>query len=130
MATPRLCATKSARESFTNHEMTKAAALPTIGIQDVADEQMRLMEGAQGQSGAASPALAPLPLPSPARPAHTSPTAEATALDMQKMCRASDISTQLMHLASADSFKVARSKDPRRSARAPAAPTMPRARRS
>jgi len=84
MATPRLCATKSACESFTNHEMTKAAALPTIGIQDVADEQMRLMEGAQGHCGAASPALAPLPLPSPARPAHTSPTAEATALDMQK----------------------------------------------
>jgi hypothetical protein len=47
---------------------------------------------------------------------------------MQRICRISDAISQLMHLTSEGYFKAARSKVPRRSARAPAAPSVPRAR--
>jgi hypothetical protein len=47
---------------------------------------------------------------------------------MQHMCKTSDATTQLMHLASKGYFKAAWSKVPRRSARAPAAFSVPRAR--
>jgi hypothetical protein len=47
---------------------------------------------------------------------------------MLHMRRISDATTQLMHLASAGFFKAARSKVPRRSARAPTAPSVTRAR--
>jgi hypothetical protein len=47
---------------------------------------------------------------------------------MQHKCKIIDAILQFMHLTSAGSFKAARSKVPRRSARAPAAPSVPRAR--
>jgi hypothetical protein len=106
----------------------KAVALPAIGSQDTVVEQTRLVEGLKAIVVLPLPRLPPPPLPYPSRPAHPAPTAEATALDMQRMGRTSDAITQLMHLTSAGSFKAARSKVPRRSARAPAAPSVPRAR--
>ena len=106
----------------------KAAALPAIGSQDTVGEQTRLVEELKAVVVLPLPPLPPPPLPYPVRPAHPAPTAEATALDMQHMCRISDAITQLMHLTSEGSFKAARSKVPRRSARAPAAPSVPRAR--
>ena len=105
----------------------KAAALPAIGSQDTVGEQTRLVEELKAVVVLPLPPLPPPPLPYPVRPAHPAPTAEATALDMQHMCRISDAITQLMHLTSEGSFKAARSKVPRRSARAPAAPSVPRA---
>jgi hypothetical protein len=106
----------------------KAAALPAIGSQDTVDEQARLAEGLKAIVVLPLPRLPPPPLPYPVRPAHPAPTAEATVLDMHHMGRVSDAITQLMHLTSEGSFKAARSKVPRRSARAPAAPSVPRAR--
>jgi hypothetical protein len=106
----------------------KAAALPAIGSLDTADEQTRLVEGLKAIVVLPLSRLPPPPLPYPVRAAHPAPTAEATALDMQHMGSISNAITQLIHLAPAGSFKTARSKVPRRSARAPAAPSVPRAR--
>jgi hypothetical protein len=97
-------------------------------VSETVDEQKPLVEGLKAIVVLPLPRLPPPPLPYPVRPAHPAPTAEATALDMHHMCRISDVTTQLMHLTSEGSLKAARSKVPWRSACAPAAPSVPRAR--
>jgi hypothetical protein len=109
------------------HEI-KAAALPATGSQVTTGEQTRLVEGLKAIVVLPLPRLPPPPLPYPARSAHPAPVAEATALDMQHTGMISGAITQPMHLTSAGSFKATRLKVPRRSARAPAAPSVPRAR--
>ena len=107
----------------------KAATLPAIGGQDTVEEQTRVAEELEAIVVLPLPRLPPPPLPYYVRPTHPAPTAEATALDVQRMAMISDAITQLMHLMSAGSFNAVRSKVPRRrSARAPAAPSAPRAR--
>jgi hypothetical protein len=58
----------------------KAAVLPAMGSQQTANEWIRLGEGIKAIAVLLLPRLTSPPISYPVRPAHSAPTAEATAL--------------------------------------------------